>query len=76
MYLTDSFWLQGTQGVTINNCTFIRVDGNAIFISGFNRNTTVTGEYRADAAMQSTSYGSLPHSIFSAKFASNFYSNF
>jgi len=35
--------LQGTEGVLVKNCTFERLDGNALMISGFNRHTTVEG---------------------------------
>jgi len=33
--------LEGTELVTIEGCSFERVDGNAIFLSGHNRNATV-----------------------------------
>ena len=33
--------LEGTKGVTIESCTVTRVDGNAIMLSGYNRNTTI-----------------------------------
>jgi len=34
-------FLQGTEGVTVTNCTFERLDGNAVMFSGYNRNATV-----------------------------------
>ena len=34
-------FLQGTEGVVIDNCTFTRLDGNAVMVSGYNRNATV-----------------------------------
>mmetsp|Transcript_11963 Transcript_11963/g.27288 ORF Transcript_11963/g.27288 Transcript_11963/m.27288 type:complete len:891 (+) Transcript_11963:48-2720(+) len=34
-------FLQGTEGTTIQNGMFERLDGNAVMISGYNRNTTV-----------------------------------
>ena len=34
-------FLQGTEGAVIEGCTFERLDGNAVMISGFNRNATV-----------------------------------
>ena len=33
---------QGTTGVTITNCTFDRLQGNGVMVSGFNRNATVS----------------------------------
>lgn len=32
---------QGTVNTLIDSCTFVRVDGNALMLSGFNRNATV-----------------------------------
>lgn len=34
-------FLQGTEGADIDGCGFERLDGNAVMISGYNRNTTV-----------------------------------
>jgi len=36
-----AIFLQGTEGVTIDKCTFERLDGNAVMISGYNRHATV-----------------------------------
>ena len=33
--------LQGTIGATVANCTFVRLDSNALFLSGFNRNCLI-----------------------------------
>jgi hypothetical protein len=34
-------FLEGTEGAMINNCTFERLDGNAVMVSGYNRNATI-----------------------------------
>merc|ERR1712032_455337 len=34
-------FLQGTESVTVMNSTFERLDGNAVMISGYNRNATI-----------------------------------
>jgi hypothetical protein len=36
-----AIFLQGTQSVVIQDSTFTRVDGNGVFINGWNRNATV-----------------------------------
>jgi len=36
-----AIFLQGTEGVMIDKCTFERLDGNAVMISGYNRHATV-----------------------------------
>jgi hypothetical protein len=33
---------EGTEGVVLNNCTFERLDGNGVMVSGYNRNATVS----------------------------------
>ena len=34
-------FLQGTESVTFANCTFERLDGNGIMVSGYNRNASI-----------------------------------
>ena len=34
-------FLQGTESAVVDTCTFDRLDGNAVMISGYNRNATV-----------------------------------
>jgi len=34
-------FLQGTKNITIKNCIFDRLDGNGVFISGYNRNVSI-----------------------------------
>jgi hypothetical protein len=33
---------QGTESVVVDSCTFERLDGNGVMVSGYNRNATVT----------------------------------
>jgi hypothetical protein len=35
-------YLSGTEGATFDGCTFERLDGNAVMVSGYNRNATVS----------------------------------
>lgn len=37
-----ALFFEGTKNVTVDSCTFERLDGNAIMVSGYNRNTTIT----------------------------------
>eukprot|EP00005_Dracoamoeba_jomungandri_P000463 CAMPEP_0174252392 /NCGR_PEP_ID=MMETSP0439-20130205/1880_1 /TAXON_ID=0 /ORGANISM="Stereomyxa ramosa, Strain Chinc5" /LENGTH=754 /DNA_ID=CAMNT_0015332915 /DNA_START=107 /DNA_END=2368 /DNA_ORIENTATION=+ len=39
---TGAVYLEGTENVVIDSCTFLRVDGNAVMISGYNRHATVS----------------------------------
>lgn len=36
-----ALYLQGTENVTVERCTFERLDGNGVMVSGYNRHTTV-----------------------------------
>ena len=36
-----ALFLEGTKNVTIDSCILERLDGNAIMVSGYNRNTTI-----------------------------------
>ena len=35
-------FVQGTEGASFDQCTFERLDGNALMVSGYNRNATVS----------------------------------
>jgi hypothetical protein len=34
-------FLEGTEGAVVDGCTFDRLDGNAVMVSGYNRNATI-----------------------------------
>ena len=36
-----AIFLQGTEGAIVSGCTLDRLDGNAIMVSGYNRNATL-----------------------------------
>eukprot|EP00913_Durusdinium_trenchii_P028551 g26778.t1 len=37
----SAIFMQGTQETLIHGCTFERLDGNAVMVSGYNRDTTI-----------------------------------
>eukprot|EP00051_Salpingoeca_urceolata_P028110 m.485050 g.485050 ORF g.485050 m.485050 type:complete len:808 (-) comp23643_c0_seq1:142-2565(-) len=37
----SAVFLEGTEGVVIDGCNFTRLDGNAVMVSGYNRNATI-----------------------------------
>mmetsp|Transcript_28297 Transcript_28297/g.59468 ORF Transcript_28297/g.59468 Transcript_28297/m.59468 type:complete len:816 (+) Transcript_28297:1-2448(+) len=37
-----AIFLQGTENVTFDSCTFERLDGNAVMVSGYNRHATIS----------------------------------
>jgi hypothetical protein len=38
---SGAVFLQGTEGCTVASCQMTRLDGNAVFLSAYNRNTTI-----------------------------------
>jgi len=61
---TGAVFLEGTQEVTIENCTFIRLDGNALFLSAFNLNTSIVNNefvWIGDTAI--AAWGYIPFSL-------------
>jgi hypothetical protein len=41
LYRGGAVFFEGTQNCMVQHCTFERLDGNAVFVSGWNRNTTI-----------------------------------
>jgi hypothetical protein len=40
LYRGAAVFFEGTEGCVVKHCSFIRVDNNALFVSGYNRHTT------------------------------------
>jgi hypothetical protein len=38
---TGALFFEGTEQLNVSDCLFIRLDGNALFLSGYNRNATI-----------------------------------
>ena len=39
---TAALFFEGTEHLVISNCTFLRLDGNALMLSGYNRGARIT----------------------------------
>ena len=39
---SGALYLQGTEGASITDCLMTQLDGTAVFLSGYNRNTTIS----------------------------------
>lgn len=56
---SGALFFEGTEGLSISQCLFIRLDGNALFLSGYNRNATIEQNefvWIGDSAMASWGY--------------------
>eukprot|EP01052_Picozoa_sp_SAG31_P016562 SAG31_NODE_1102_length_9897_cov_16.273015_2_plen_160_part_00 len=40
LYRGGAIFFEGTEGCSVIHCSFIRLDNNALFVSGYNRETT------------------------------------
>jgi hypothetical protein len=59
LYRGGAIFLQGTEGLTVANCTFTRIDANGILLSGWNRGATLAGNdfsWIGDSAMAGWGY--------------------
>eukprot|EP00475_Leptophrys_vorax_P015850 TRINITY_DN2221_c0_g1_i2.p1 TRINITY_DN2221_c0_g1~~TRINITY_DN2221_c0_g1_i2.p1 ORF type:complete len:721 (-),score=206.27 TRINITY_DN2221_c0_g1_i2:490-2652(-) len=53
---SGAVFLEGTESCSVSSCTFRRLDGNALFLSGYNRHTLITKNdfsFIGDSAMAS-----------------------
>ena len=39
LYRGAAVFFEGTEGCAVRHCSFVRMDNNALFVSGYNRNT-------------------------------------
>ena len=39
LYRGGALFFEGTEGCSVRHCSFVRVDNNALFLSGYNRDT-------------------------------------
>jgi hypothetical protein len=59
MHRGGSVFLEGTENATVQQCLFKRVDGNGLFLSGYNRFALVTDNefvWIGDSAMAAWGY--------------------
>lgn len=59
LYRGGAVFLQGTRNVSVANCTFTRVDANAVLLSGWNRDALLIGNefnWIGDSAMAGWGY--------------------
>ena len=69
-------FMQGTEGITVDSNDFVRNDGNAVFLSAYNRNATISNNdvsWNGDTAFVSGLYFILKHHSFSFQSSSPFF---
>lgn len=68
IYRGGAVFLKNTEGVRIEDCEFSDLGGNAIFISGYNRKTTVRGNHIVNTGASGVSFVGNPNAVRSPSF--------
>jgi hypothetical protein len=56
IYRGGALLLDGTENMTIKDCEFTNLGGNVIFVSGYNRNTKITGNHIHDSGASAIAF--------------------
>ena len=69
IYRGGAMLLTGTENVTIADCEFDQVGGNAIFVNNYNRDTLVKGCHIHDAGASGVCFVGDPDALFNPQFS-------
>ena len=69
IYRGGAMLLTGTENVTIADCEFDQVGGNAIFVNNYNRDTLVKGCHIHDAGASGVCFVGDPDALYNPKFS-------
>jgi len=68
IYRGGAVLLDATENTTIKDCEFTNLGGNVIFVSGYNRNTKITGNHIHDSGASAISFVGDPSAVRSPLF--------
>lgn len=71
IYRGGAVLIEGTENVEIRNCSFNDLGGNAIFVSNYNRNTGITGNYIRNIGASAILFMGSPDAVRSPSFQYN-----
>jgi len=71
IYRGAALFLEGTQNVSIQNCEFSNLGGNAILVSNFNREVNITDNHIHDCGASGISFVGSPEAVRSPSFQYN-----
>ncbi|MCL6267108.1 PDZ domain-containing protein [Flagellimonas myxillae] len=63
-----ALFLEGTSNISIKNCEFSDLGGNAIFVSNFNRNVTIRDSHIHECGASAISFVGSPSAVYSPSF--------
>ena len=68
IYRGGAIFLEGTENIDIQNCEFTNLGGNAIFVSGYNRNVQIRNNHIHDCGASAISFVGRPSAVRSPSF--------
>jgi hypothetical protein len=71
IYRGGALFIEGTENITVKDCEFSNLGGNVIFVSNYNRNTTITGNHIHDCGASAISFVGSPTAVRSPSFQYN-----
>ena len=63
-----AFFLEGCENVTVSNCEFFNLGGNAYFASGYNRGLKITGSHFHNIGASAISFVGLTSAVHNPKY--------
>jgi hypothetical protein len=71
IYRGAALFIEGSLNITIKNCEFTNLGGNAIFVSNYNRKTNIIGNHIYDCGATAISFVGNPSAVRSPSFQYN-----
>ncbi|MBM1105158.1 PDZ domain-containing protein [Aurantibacter crassamenti] len=68
IYRGAALFIEGTESVSVTDCEFVNLGGNAIFVSDYNRNTTISGNHIHECGATAISFVGNPNAVRSPSF--------
>ncbi|EAR02044.1 PDZ domain-containing protein [Maribacter sp. HTCC2170] len=68
MYRGAAVFIEGTENVSINDCEFTELGGNAIFVSNYNRGTIISNNHIHQIGASAVSFVGSPNAVRSPSF--------
>ncbi|MCM4162292.1 MULTISPECIES: PDZ domain-containing protein [unclassified Arenibacter] len=68
IYRGGALFMEGTENITIKDCEFRNLGGNAIFLSEFNKGALITGNHIHDCGASAISFVGSPSAVRSPSF--------
>ncbi|RAJ07998.1 PDZ domain-containing protein [Arenibacter echinorum] len=68
IYRGAAVFIEGTENIVVKDCEFSNLGGNVIFVSNYNRSTTISGNHIHDCGASAISFVGSPSAVRSPSF--------